>query len=74
MRKEGDDFDENTSLAKLIDDMFETMYAASGVVLQDLKLESVKEFIVDGSPFAEPDESKEIDDDLLILKKFKSFL
>tara|TARA_A200000113_G_C8825861_1_gene342074 strand:- start:138 stop:725 length:588 start_codon:yes stop_codon:yes gene_type:complete len=72
LRKEGDDFDENTPLAKLIDDMFETMYAASGVGLAGPQIGISKRiFIVDGSPFSEPEESKEIDDDLLALKDFK---
>tara|TARA_Y200000002_G_scaffold383250_1_gene404427 strand:+ start:5347 stop:5934 length:588 start_codon:yes stop_codon:yes gene_type:complete len=72
LRKEGDDFDENTPLAKLIDDMFETMYAASGVGLAGPQIGISKRiFIVDGSPFSEPEESEEIDHDLLALKDFK---
>jgi peptide deformylase len=72
LRKEADDFDENTSLAKLIDDMFETMYAASGVGLAGPQIGISKRiFIVDGSPFSEPEESEGIDDDLLALKDFK---
>ena len=72
LRKEGDDFDDNTPLAKLIDDMFETMYAASGVGLAGPQIGISKRiFIVDGSPFSEPEESEGIDDDLLALKDFK---
>lgn len=72
LRKEGEDFAENTSLVELIDDMFETMYAASGVGLAGPQIGISKRiFIVDGSPFAEPDENKEIDDELLALKDFK---
>ena len=72
LRKEGEDFDENTSLVELIDNMFETMYAASGVGLAGPQIGISKRiFIVDGSPFAEPDENKEIDDELLALKDFK---
>ena len=33
LRKEGEEIEENTLLDKLIDDMFETMYASSGVGL-----------------------------------------
>lgn len=72
LRKEGEDFEENTSLHKLIDDMFETMYAASGVGLAGPQIGISKRiFVVDGSPFAEPDENGEVDDEVLVLKDFK---
>ena len=72
LRKEGEDFEENTLLDKLIDDMFETMYAASGVGLAGPQIGISKRiFVVDGSPFAEPDENGELDDEVLVLKDFK---
>ena len=41
------------NLEKLIDDMFETMYEASGVGLAAPQIgRSIRLFIVDGSPFA----------------------
>lgn len=44
-------------LEQLIADMFETMYAANGVGLAAPQIgQSIRLFIVDASPFAEPDE------------------
>ena len=55
LRQECEDFEEHTSLDKLIEDMFETMYAASGVGLAGPQIGiGNRIFIVDGSPFAEP--------------------
>lgn len=48
-------------LDTLIDDMFETMYAANGVGLAAPQVaKSIRLFIVDGSPFS--DEDKEMED------------
>ena len=47
--------------------MFETMYAASGVGLAGPQIGISKRiFVVDGSPFAEPDENGELDDEVLV--------
>jgi peptide deformylase len=49
-------------LQDLIDDMFETMYEASGVGLAAPQIgQSIRMFIVDGSPFAEDDDEDEPD-------------
>lgn len=49
-------------LQVLIDNMFETMYAASGVGLAAPQIgKSIRLFVIDGSPFAEDDED---DDDV----------
>lgn len=46
------------NLKALIDDMFETMYEANGVGLAAPQVgKSIRLFIVDGSPFAEEDDS-----------------
>lgn len=47
-------------LKELIDNMFETMYAASGVGLAAPQIgKSIRLFIVDGSPFAEDEEEED---------------
>jgi peptide deformylase len=49
-------------LQDLIDDMFETMYEASGVGLAAPQIgQSIRMFIVDGSPFAEEDDEESPD-------------
>jgi len=46
-----------TGLQKLIDDMFETMYASNGVGLAAPQIDkSIRLFIIDAEPFAEIDE------------------
>ena len=46
-------------LDQLIDDMFETMYNASGVGIAAPQVgRSIRLFVVDGSPFAEDDEDE----------------
>tara|TARA_B100001093_G_C26761577_1_gene985963 strand:- start:526 stop:1113 length:588 start_codon:yes stop_codon:yes gene_type:complete len=72
LRKECEDFDENTPLENLISDMYDTMYAASGVGLAGPQIGIGKRiFIVDGSPFAESEDGEQVDDELLALKGFK---
>ena len=63
LKREGDEIDKNfPNLQKLIDNMFETMYEASGVGLAAPQIgQSIRLFIVDASPFAEPEENGEID-------------
>ena len=57
------------SIRTLIDDMFETMYASSGVGLAGPQVgKSLRIFIVDASPFAEPEEGEEPSENLKILK------
>ena len=59
-------------LENLIRDMFETMYAASGVGLAGPQIGIGKRiFIVDGSPFADLEEGEQPDEQVLALKKFK---
>lgn len=49
-------------LNELIENMFETMYAAQGVGLAAPQIgKSIRLFVVDGSPFAEQDEDEEPD-------------
>ena len=61
LKKEGVEIEKNyPELDKLIDDMFETMYEASGVGLAAPQIgKSIRLFIVDGSPFAEDEEDEE---------------
>lgn len=63
LKKVAEDID-NTypDLQNLIDNMFETMYQASGVGLAAPQIgKSIRLFIVDGSPFADTDEDDEED-------------
>lgn len=61
LKKEAEDLaKEYPDLQKLISDMYETMYNASGVGLAAPQVgKSIRMFIVDGSPFAEEDEDEE---------------
>lgn len=63
LKKVGEEIDENyKDLKKLISDMFETMYEASGVGLAAPQInKSIRLFIVDASPFAEIEEGEEPD-------------
>ena len=55
LRKECEEIDENSDISSLVNDMFETMYASSGVGLAGPQIgKSERIFIVDASPFAEP--------------------
>lgn len=64
LKKEAEEIDKQyTGLKQLIDDMFETMYAASGVGLAAPQIgKSIRLFIVDGSPFAEDEEENDTPD------------
>jgi peptide deformylase len=69
LRKECDEFEVGESLKELVSDMFETMYAASGVGLAAPQIGISKRiFTVDASPFAEPEEGEELDEKLKELK------
>ncbi len=57
LRVENEEIEEGTDISKLLSDMFETMYHASGVGLAAPQVgKSVRLFIVDASPFAEDEE------------------
>ena len=63
LKKEAEEItNEFPDLQKLIKDMYETMYHASGVGLAAPQIgKSIRMFVVDGSPFAEKDEEDEED-------------
>lgn len=63
LKKEAEEIDEKyPKLKELLDNMFETMYAASGVGLAAPQIgKSIRIFIVDASPFAEVEEGEEPD-------------
>jgi len=73
LRKEGEDIDKNyPGLDELIENMFETMYQASGVGLAAPQVgKAIRLFIIDASPFAEPDDDGKIDDKAKGLEDFK---
>lgn len=73
LKKVGEEIDENyKDLDKLIDNMFETMYEASGVGLAAPQIgKSIRLFIVDASPFAEVEEGEEPDPLAAGLENFK---
>jgi len=61
LRKAGKNIEKgDDSLAKLLEDMFETMYNASGVGLAAPQIgKSLRLFIIDGAPLLEDDEDEE---------------
>ncbi len=63
LKKEAEEIEQDyAGLKQLIDDMFETMYEASGVGLAAPQVgRSIRLFIVDASPFAEKDEDEDDD-------------
>lgn len=74
LKREAEEIDENFSdLKKLISNMYETMYEASGVGLAAPQIgESIRLFIVDGSPFAEDEEDSEEPDERAVgIENFK---
>lgn len=72
LKKEGVEIDKDyPELDKLIENMFETMYEASGVGLAAPQVgKSIRLFIVDGSPFVE-DEDEEEDPRAVGMENFK---
>jgi len=61
-----------SDLDQLISDMFETMYAASGVGLAAPQIgKSIRLFIVDGSPFSDVEEGQEEDPMAQGMENFK---
>lgn len=73
LRKECEEFEENTDLSELIGNMFDTMYKASGVGLAGPQIGIAQRiFIVDASPFGEEEPENEIEaKNFEILKDFK---
>lgn len=73
LKKEAEEIDKDyPNLSQLIEDMFETMYEASGVGLAAPQIgRSIRMFIVDGSPFAERDEDEEEDPRAKDMEDFK---
>jgi len=74
LKKEADEIDENyEGLSELIENMFETMYEASGVGLAAPQIgKSIRLFVIDASPFADDEEGEEEPDPLAAgLKGFK---
>jgi len=73
LRKEGEDIDKNyPGLDELIENMFETMYQASGVGLAAPQVgKAIRLFIIDASPFAEPDDEGKVDEKAKGLEDFK---
>lgn len=61
LRKRGADVEENTvEVQRLVDDMFETMYNASGVGLAAPQIgKSLRIFVIDASGFVDEDEEDE---------------
>jgi len=66
LKKEAEEItNEFPDLQKLIKDMYETMYHASGVGLAAPQIgKSIRMFVVDGSPFAEKDEDDEDEEEV----------
>lgn len=73
LKKEAEEIDKNyPELEKLLANMFETMYEASGVGLAAPQIgRSIRLFIVDGSPFAEREEGEEEDPKAKDMENFK---
>src|SRR5690606_1569299 len=73
LRKKAEEIDEDyANLKGLINDMFETMYAARGVGLAAPQVGlPIRLFVIDASPFAEDDEDEAGD---ATLKDFKKVL
>lgn len=73
LKKEAEEINEkHPGLDALIENMFETMYAAQGVGLAAPQIgQSIRLFIVDGSPFAEEEEGEEPDPKAVGMENFK---
>lgn len=63
LKRKADEVEQShPDLQTLIDNMFETMYEASGVGLAAPQIgKSIRLFVIDGSPFADKDEDEEDD-------------
>lgn len=73
LRTMGKDIDKDyPNLEELIENMFETMYNASGVGLAAPQIGlPIRLFIIDASPFAEPDDDGNVDEMAKGLEDFK---
>lgn len=73
LKTECEEFEEGEDLSKLISDMFDTMYNASGVGLAAPQIGLAKRiFLVDAAPFGEEEPENEIEaKNFEILKNFK---
>ena len=72
LRKETEEIEEGSDINELISNMFDTMYASSGVGLAGPQIgESLRIFIVDASTFSDPEEGEKASIELLRLKDFK---
>jgi len=73
LRTMGKDIDKDyPNLEELIENMFETMYNASGVGLAAPQIGlPIRLFIIDASPFAEPDDDGNVDEMAKGLENFK---
>ena len=73
LRKMGVDINKDyPKLNELIENMFDTMYAASGVGLAAPQIGiAIRLFIIDASPFAEPDDDGNVDEMAKGLEDFK---
>ncbi len=73
LRTECEEIEEGTDMTKVLKDMHDTMYEASGVGLAAPQVgKSIRLFIVDASPFAEEEpENEEEAKSFEILKNFK---
>ncbi|MCH2225374.1 MAG: peptide deformylase [Crocinitomicaceae bacterium] len=73
LKKEAGEIEKDyPDLDQLIENMFQTMYEASGVGLAAPQIgKSIRLFVVDGSPFAESDEDEEEDPRAKGLENFK---
>ena len=73
LRKECTEINEGEDVSIIIEDMFQTMYAAKGVGLAAPQIgKSIRLFIVDATPFSEEEPKNEIEKiDFAVLKKLK---
>ena len=73
LKKQAEDIERgHPDLQEFIENMFDTMYGASGVGLAAPQVgRSIRLFIVDASPFAEPDEDGNVDPGSVGLEDFK---
>lgn len=73
LKKEAEEIDQHyEGLSELISNMFETMYAASGVGLAAPQIgKSIRLFVIDASPFADDEEEDEPDPKAKGLENFK---
>lgn len=73
LKKPAEEIDEQyPDLEKLIENMYETMYDASGVGLAAPQIgKSIRLFVVDGSPFADDEDAEEPDPRAVDMETFK---